>query len=441
MNKAMLAWTAIALSTLQLSAQTTRQEMMDNPRLASGVYLAYPEPVDAPTPAPKGYAPFYVSHYSRHGSRYLISDRDYQWVTRLMEQADSAHALTPLGCDVLSRLEQLAPLVDGRSGDLTPIGERQHQDIARRMAEHYPQVFQGERSVSARSTPSHRCAMSMAAFVESLKSVAPQLHIRSEISDRYVRYLNWHSDASNRFTNLNNGPLAEEYRKFEARQTRPDRLMRALFADSMYVVRHVNPHDLMWGLYWIAVDMQDVETDVTFDDVLTPDELFDLWQVINYRFYVGSANHAEGRGIVMANAAPLLRNIIETADEAIARGDVAATLRFGHDGNVIPLLALMHIEGFDAAVSRPEQVYRSWCDFRAVPMAANVQMVFYRNHAGHVLVRLMHNEREVSIPVATDLFPYYDWQRVRDYYMGQVLPAAESLYQDTQAHTKMKDLH
>lgn len=194
--------------------------------------------------------------------------------------------------------------------------------------------------------------------------------------------------------------------------------MKALFTDSSFVENHVSPAELMWGFYWIAVDMQDIDTDISFYDVFEPSELFDLWQCVNYRFYVGNANHAAGNGIVVANAKNLLRNIISSADEAISSGDIAATLRFGHDGNVIPLLAILRIENFNVAVSAPADVYKVWCDFKATPMAANVQIVFYKNAAGDVIVKFLHNEREVHIPVKTNMFPYYKWADVRAYYEG-----------------------
>lgn len=93
-------------------------------------------------------------------------------------------------------------------------------------------------------------------------------------------------------------------------------------------------------------------------------------------FYVGNANHADGKGIVVANAKSLLRNILDSADEAIRKGGIAATLRFGHDGNVIPLVALMQIENCNVAVNDPYEVYKVWSDFKVVPMAANVQIIF-----------------------------------------------------------------
>ena len=171
----------------------------------------------------------------------------------------------------------------------------------------------------------------------------------------------------------------------------------------------------MWGFYWIAVDMQDIPTDLSFFDVFEGDELFNVWQCNNYRFYVCNANHAASKGIVVDNATHLLRNIIESADEALSKGDVAATLRFGHDGNVIPLLAILGIENFNVAVEAPEEVYKAWCDFQAAPMAANVQMVFYKNKSNDVLVKFMHNEREVHIAMDSDIWPYYRWNDVREY--------------------------
>lgn len=409
---------AALLLSAPLSAQTSREEVCADLNKAGGVYLTYPEPTTALTPAPKGYRPFYISHYARHGSRYLIGDNDYLWVTTALARADSANALTSLGKDVLGRLQKLWPAVEGRGGDLTPVGVRQHQGIAKRMFDSYPEVFKGKRKVSARSTTVMRCAMSMAAFGDRLKGHAPQLDISYEVSNRYMGYLNYHTAESNVFTDQRTGPWAGEYSKFEAAHVNPSRLMSSLFSKTEYVRQHIDGANLMWGLYWIAVDMQDIGTTLSFYDIFTPDEMFDLWQCVNYRFYVGNANHADGQGIVVANARRLLNNFIESADEAIANDSIAATLRFGHDGNVIPLLAIMHIEGFDVAYSRPEGLYKVWSDFKAVPMAANVQVVFYRPVRGNgdILVKILHNEREVHIPVATSSFPYYKWNDVKEFW-------------------------
>lgn len=410
----------LAIFCLGVKAQTTFEEISADLNKAGGVYLAYPTVETKQTPAPKGYKPFYVSHYGRHGSRYLLSDRDYQWIIQLMEKAETVNGLTPLGHDVLKRLNMVWEEAQGRAGDLTPLGVRQHQGIAERMSNNFPEVFRGKRHVSARSTVVYRCAMSMVAFGDRLKQLNPQLDMSYEMSEKYMSYLNYHSARSNAFTHGKKGPWVEEYRKFEEAQVHPDRLVSTLFSNADFIRCEVNPSELMWGLYWIAVDMQDMETPVSFFDLFTAKEMFDLWQCVNYRFYMGNANPLASNGIVMANAKSLVENILESADAAIKDRSIAATLRFGHDGNVIPLLALLQIENFDVAVAGPAEVYKHWCDFKATPMASNVQIVFFENKAGDILVKFMHNEKEVHVPVKTDQWPFYHWNDVKEYYQKRL---------------------
>lgn len=410
----------LAIFCLGVNAQTTFEEISADLNKAGGVYLAYPTVETKQTPAPKGYKPFYVSHYGRHGSRYLLSDRDYQWIIQLMEKAETVNGLTPLGQDVLKRLNMVWEEAQGRAGDLTPLGVRQHQGIAERMSKNFPEVFRGKRHVSARSTVVYRCAMSMVAFGDRLKQLNPQLDMSYEMSEKYMSYLNYHSARSNAFTHGKKGPWVEEYRKFEEAQVHPDRLVSTLFSNADFIRCEVNPSELMWGLYWIAVDMQDMETPVSFFDFFTAKEMFDLWQCVNYRFYMGNANPLASNGIVMANAKSLVENILESADAAIKDRSIAATLRFGHDGNVIPLLALLQIENFDVAVAGPAEVYKHWCDFKATPMASNVQIVFFENKAGDILVKFMHNENEVHVPVKTDQWPFYHWNDVKEYYQKRL---------------------
>lgn len=400
-------------------AQTAKEEVFNDLDKAGGVYYAYPVSTVEQTPAPKGYEPFYISHYGRHGSRYLIGDNDYYWVLRLMQRADSAGALTPLGRDALGRIEKVWLEAEGRGGDLSPLGVRQQRGIAERMFRTFPGVFKGKVDISARSTIVMRCAMTMDAFCERLKELNPQLNITREASNRYMCYMNYHSQESNRY-NAPDGPWQEEYRKFEESHTHGARLVQSLFSDSLWVVRNVNPHTLMWGFYWLAVGMQDIETKVSFMDLFEPQELFDLYQTFNYRFYVGDSNYPGSRGMMLDNAKPLLRNVIETADAVIASGKTGATLRFGHDGNLIPFAGLLGMEGCCASVENPADFYKHFATYRISPMAGNVQIVFFRNKkdASDIIVKFMLNEREISVPVTTDMYPYYKWSDVRRYYMG-----------------------
>ncbi len=401
------------------SAQATLDEIRLNPEKSGGIYYAYPATEAQNTPAPAGYEPFYISHYGRHGSRYLISDRDYRTVIDLLEMADTANALTPAGADLLRRLGPVWEEARGRGGELTPLGARQHHGIAQRMYDAYPQVFADSARITARSTVVMRCAHSMFAFVEGLKEKNPRLAIPRESSERWMSYLNYHSPESNHYTR-HRGTWYEENRKFQAAMTRPDRLVASIFSDDDFVLRNVNPEEFMWGLYWVAVDMQNMETADNFLDLFTAEELYDLWQAFNYSFYVTNANHPASHGLLISNAYPLLTNIIESAEEHIAGHTCGADLRFGHDGNLIPLAAALHLQGADAAEADPYKLASKYAGFKVSPMAGNVQVVFFRNADGDVLVKFLLNESEIAIPLDTDIFPYYRWSEVKDFYQRQL---------------------
>ena len=344
-----LTWALLMLG-VALHAQTSLEEITANPEKSGGVYLVYPSQFEPQTKAPKGYKPFYISHYSRHGSRYLISNEDYSRALDILKEGHEQHALTALGEDVYKRLQQVYDEAEGRGGDLSPLGVRQHRGIAERMYQNFPEVFKNNASLSARSTVVLRCTMSMVAFCDRLKELNPTLHIAYEASPKYMSYLNYQTPEANKFTDSRNGPWVEEFRKFRESMIHPDRLMDTLFSDNDFVLKKVNPETLMYDLYQITIGMQNIETKVSFYDLWQPQELFDLWQIGNYSFYVGTANHADGHGIVAANAKHLLQNIVESADKAIATGEEAATLRFGHDGNVINIVVgFTLVKNFDSS--------------------------------------------------------------------------------------------
>ena len=74
------AFPAASMLFAQQDWSKARQEIHDNIRLSASNLLAYMDPTEADvlTPPPKGYEPFYMSHYGRHGSRWLCGDGEYQ---------------------------------------------------------------------------------------------------------------------------------------------------------------------------------------------------------------------------------------------------------------------------------------------------------------------------------------------------------------------------
>ena len=86
-----------------------------------------------------------------------------------------------------------------------------------------------------------------------------------------------------------------------------------------------------------------------------------------------------------------------------------------------PQLRLNSLGSF-AEIERLPEV---WCDSRITSMAVNVQFIFYRNKKGEVLVRLLHSERDIRIPVKSDCYPFYKWEDFRAYCTAQCEPDAK----------------
>ena len=115
-----------------VGAQKPVQELKENASLSASNFMAYPGPTQWKlTPPPAGMKPFYLSHYGRHGSRYMSRAQEYDKLFDVLQQGQRLHVLTPLGEDVLQRVKTVCKEAEGRLGELTPLGREQVQMIAK----------------------------------------------------------------------------------------------------------------------------------------------------------------------------------------------------------------------------------------------------------------------------------------------------------------------
>ena len=133
----------VAVISSGIWAQNVREELKADYDKAGSNYYAYPEPKDPLTPAPRGKKPFYISHYGRHGSRYLIHFREYDYPYATLQMADSLGKLSETGKKVFQEVSLLREEAEGRLGELTPLGAKQHRRIVNRMYKRFPEVFKG----------------------------------------------------------------------------------------------------------------------------------------------------------------------------------------------------------------------------------------------------------------------------------------------------------
>lgn len=432
----------------------TRDEM-------GGVYCAYQyDETTHTTAAPAGYQPCHISHYGRHGSRWMPSDARYEWMAQQL--ADSKN-LTPLGKKVQKVLKKICKSEKGKGGLLTTLGVLQHRGIAERMVQRVPEIFQGHAHIQARSSTVNRCIRSMEAFTGRLltMNLALALNVRTDSAD-----MAWMAYTS---------PEAKELERntVVVAQTSPTRLMSALFKDPAQVE---NATKLMSELHALTSSIQDTKLDIKgykdedealLHSLFTDDEYRAIYEQNNRRMTICNGIYATNNEIPALCALSLWQNYLTQTAKALgttADGKTFAstvptpsvTLRFGHDTNLYRLLSLLQLG--TATYKGADGIDRM---YQVVPMAANLQMIFYRKKgvtvtvgnavpADAFLVKFLLNEKEVTFDNTLSAVNgvYYRWTDVLDYMNQRIhnlghltqLNALNTMVGTAQANTKTAGL-
>ncbi len=186
---------AMALTVVTSGAQSFRDVINADPQKSASSYKAYPTPSGKLTPAPKGYKPFYMSHYGRHGSRFLIDPKQYSRPIALLAHADSLGLLTPDGKYALQAARAMAAEAYNRYGELTKLGAQQHRQIANRMSQRFPEIFRDTTAtIDARSTVVIRCILSMENELQELLRHNAKLKVTCDASEHDMYYMNNYKD-------------------------------------------------------------------------------------------------------------------------------------------------------------------------------------------------------------------------------------------------------
>ena len=411
-----------------LTSTCTAQPVLDiikkTPSFAACNYNIYPDTVYKLTPAPTGKKPFYISHYGRHGSRYINSRKGYDIPYAMMLQAESVNELTPMGKKVLEEMKLILQNSEKRWGELAEQGRWQQKWIARRMMQNFPEVFQGAVPIKAVSTVVPRCIVSMGVAVLELTQNNPELQVTMEASRRTMHYMNYQDPL------LRHGSMTPEARKtydeFMNSRTGNSRLMELIFKNPDIVIDIVD--ESQFNYYLMKMGLFQLNTHLyknTFLlDIFRPEELYRMWQIDNALWYVQyAACPLNGGGYYPYVQRHLLRQIIEDADSCIHLQHPGAQLRFGHETVLLPLICLIGVNGYDLQTSHLEEIESKgwWCS-SVFPMASNLQFVFYRSSPSDkdILFKVLLNEQEARLPIATDCAPYYHWRDFRKHYLKKI---------------------
>lgn len=427
-----------------LSATADAQPVYDiikkKPVYASCNYDIYPDSVSFPsTPAPAGKRPFYISHYGRHGSRYINRRSGYDIPYRMMVQANNVNELTVTGRQVFREMNLILEDSEDRWGDLTALGKRQHRQIAERMITRFPEVFADSVCVSARSTTVPRCIMSMESAMMELAQRNPRLVITMDASKSTQWYMN-HQDPLLRKSKLT--PEAQKaYDAYTASRMGNSRLMELLFKNPDIIKELVDESFFNYYLMKMGLFQKNTYPDIKayMTSLFTTDDLYRMWQVDNALWYLQYGFCPLNGGDYPYSQRHLLRQIIADADSCIRLKRPGAQLRFGHDTVLLPLVCLIGLNGYDLQTSNLDEIERRgwWCS-SVFPMGANIQFIFYRSNPKDkdVLFKVLLNEQEATLPIPSDCAPYYRWTDFRRYCLKKINRYEKRRSKETTTKTK-----
>ena len=430
---------SVLLLAVSLNAEIIKRDQVnaDNLKKMAGSVYAYEAPTEPLTPAPKGFKPVYLTHFGRHGSRFLDNASNNDRPYNILKEADDAGALTDFGKDVLSRVEIIRAEADQRAGDLTQKGMQQHRDIARRMVENYPELFTDDKIIMARSTTSHRVLVSEYSALMQILRMRPRIKTDYDSSNHDEPWMYTEDKA----VSAHKRKISAAVSEFNQRHTHPERLMSVLFKDPEYI-KTAGGRDQSGSLYSSLYDMasyvQGSDPGVDLNDVFTYDEWYDLFLMNNMRWYSQAGFTPLTDNVVPYGHCVTLQNFLDFADEALAGNGVSVILRYGHEVTLMSFFSLLDLNDSGYSTDDLESVADHWAAYNYAYMGGNVQWVFFRNKQGEVIVKFLLNEQEATLPESVLFYkdakgveqrPYYRWEDVREFYLAKI-----AYWDDFKAH-------
>ena len=294
------------------------------------------------------------------------------------------------------------------------------------MARSYPEIFNSDAELTAKSTVVIRCIISMANALEGIQSVAPGVHFEKDASEADMWFMNYNDHPAWVVKDSASALFMKPYRD-SLNAGEANEFLSRLVTDEKFA-RDSVARGLMPRLYWVLANTQShTGQPWLLEEVFSREELENNWKLGNAGWFIHGGNSRMTDGRMPYVQRKLLGRIIERTDSAIANNKPGANLRYGHDGILVSIITLMELGGYGEEINSLEALENSnWKDYDIIPMGGNLQLVFYRPMdkenltPDDILVKALINEREVTMPGVPVEGKYYRWSDLRDYYVAKL---------------------
>ena len=174
----------------------------------------------------------------------------------------------------------------------------------------------------------------------------------------------------------------ERIDEYSERVLDPHAPLARLFKDVSRIARFGSEREIESMFYRTASFIQNTDSEVRFWDIFSLDEM---------------VAHVESLVKELGLKYRILR---------LCGGDMSFTSAITYDFEL--MLAFLGVEGWDKPMSSIDEIAEEWHSNR-VPVASNIQFVFYRNKKDDILVRVLYNERDIELPIGSAKAPFYSW--------------------------------
>ena len=394
MKKLLIAAALASAALSGASAQDSKALMIEKEvkadinRAAGMFYARSTSKPHKDTPAPKGKKPFYINHYGCPGPYYLDKSEYYTETYAVFTKAD-----------------------------------QQSRALVKQMIDRFPDMFTPKGYYSVRSVVENRCIMTMQEGLLQLSSSLRPIVARSKASQQERRFMDPVDDelTSQRIDSL----TSITYERFTDLNTNDNRLMSSLFNDMNYVMTSIDAAKLSKQLFILAGNVQHSSYAGVFSlfDIFTPEEIHRHWRKQNAWHYINYGGCKLNGGWQAYLQRSTLRNMIHMGDSMIKRYNPLMHLRYTHANVIMSLACLMDLNGYGLHTANLDSLEDyGWANFRIAPLGGSIMMIHYRTDRDDpdVLVKVLLNGEEATLPIPTDCAPYYHWQDVKRYYLRKL---------------------
>lgn len=361
--------------------------------------------------APKGYEPFYIWHYSRHGSRYAWNKETYRWLARVFREQGEAANLTAHGEAMAAKIIPFAENALPYYGELTRKGWAQHNANAHFLYSRFPKFFKADPRIESCSSGGYRSIMSEASFFLGLKECNPKLDIYEQLSSRLFKYAvpadGLTREQRTAKPNKIDWSCTED--EFWSRHFDRTGYLSKLFKDPFKAApTEADQRNLISELWTLYIGTESLDYEVDLDGLFTQEELEAQCMIDRFQSYAWGYDD-------IYSYSPAVKAIVENVEEFknVKRPQMRAA--FGHDYVLLRLYQLIKPGIFAEKPATPEDTFYLF-PLDEIPMGCFIDLVFYRSKKnGEILVQCLMNGKQTTLPYAEVAKGFYSYSEFREF--------------------------